>query len=60
LPIPRRGTAEVENDLVTAYCPAVARLTGLTDAQKRLRVERFAARVRQTIYADAAGRGHSS
>ncbi len=34
--------AALVNYLVTAYCPVVARLSGLSDAEKRSRVDRFA------------------
>ena len=34
--------AEIMNYLVTAYCPVVARLSGLGDAEKQSRVDRFA------------------
>ena len=34
--------AEIMNYLVAAYCPVVARLSGLGDAEKQSRVDRFA------------------
>ena len=34
--------AALVNYLVTAYCPVVTRLSGLSDAEKRSRVDRFA------------------
>lgn len=37
--------------LIAAYCPTVAALPQLTDAQKNMRVTRFAARVTRTVYA---------
>ncbi len=41
--------AELVNYLVTAYCPVVARLSGLSDAEKRSRVDRFATQVSHVI-----------
>ena len=41
--------AELMNYLVTAYCPVVARLSGLSDAEKRSRVDRFATQVSHVI-----------
>ncbi len=34
--------AEIENYLVTAYCPAAAKLNGLSLAERKARVEQFA------------------
>jgi len=46
---PGAGDAELVNYLVTAYCPVVARLSGLGDAERTARVDRFAGQVRQAI-----------
>ena len=42
---PGVGDAEIENYMVTAYCPVVARLTGLSGAEKQARVSRFLSQV---------------
>ena len=42
--------AEIENYLVTAYCPAVARLDGLSVAEQRRRVELFAREVSAAVH----------
>ncbi len=42
---PGVGDAELENCMVTAYCPVVARLTGLSGAEKQARVSRFLSQV---------------
>lgn len=36
------GDAEIENYLVTAYCPAAAKLNGLSLAERQARVDQFA------------------
>ena len=41
--------AEIVNYLVTAYCPVVARLSGLSDAEKTARVDRFASQVSRLV-----------
>ena len=41
--------AEIMNYLVTAYCPVVAQLSGLGDAEKRSRVDRFAEQAGQVV-----------
>ncbi|MFG1341421.1 hypothetical protein [Xanthobacter autotrophicus] len=41
----------VIDNLIAAYCPVVAAQSGLTDAQKTVRVTRFAARITRTVYA---------
>ena len=40
---------EIMNYLVTAYCPAVARLSGLSDAEKQSRVDQFASQAGQVV-----------
>jgi hypothetical protein len=52
--------AELSNYLVTAYCPVVARLTGLDGAEKQARIDNFARRTRQMIYADRQAQPASS
>jgi hypothetical protein len=42
---PQASDAELANYLIGAYCPAVASMSGLSDAQKTARVEHFAATV---------------
>ena len=46
--------AEIANYLITAYCPAVARLAGLSDAEKGANLEQFEARITRTIYSERA------
>lgn len=41
--------AEIMNYLVTAYCPVVAQLSGLGDAEKQSRVDRFAEQAGQVL-----------
>ncbi len=41
--------AELVNYLLTAYCPAVARLSGLSDAEQQARADRFARQIRAMI-----------
>jgi len=41
---------ELVNCLVTAYCPVVKSLTGLSDSEKRARMDAFAGRVAQAAY----------
>ena len=41
---------EVENYLVAAYCPEVARLNGLGSAEQRSRVDRFALQAEAAIH----------
>lgn len=50
---PAVQNAEVANYLTTAYCPAVARLSGLSDAEKQQRVDRFASQIMQIVYSKA-------
>lgn len=42
--------AELENYLVTSYCPVVAKLNGLSEADQRSRVDRFAHQASTVIY----------
>jgi hypothetical protein len=44
------GNGAIVDSLVAAYCPAVERDSALTEAQKRAKVRRFAARVARTVY----------
>lgn len=41
--------AELVNYLVTAYCPGVARLSGLGDAEKKARTDRFASQAVRAV-----------
>ena len=41
--------AELVNYLVTAYCPVVGRLSGLSDAERKSRVDRFATQVSHVV-----------
>ncbi len=45
--------AEVANYLLTAYCPAIARLSGLSEAEKQQRLDRFASHMRLIVYSQA-------
>lgn len=42
--------AEIENYLVTAYCPVADKLTGLSRAERQARVDRFAHQASSVIY----------
>jgi hypothetical protein len=44
------ANAEILNHLMAAYCPAVARLSGLGDAEKRGRMQRAGNQFRAVIY----------
>ena len=50
---PNVADAEVSNYLIAAYCPVVAKLSGLGDAEKQARVDRFASEVRTAGYSQA-------
>ena len=47
---PGTTDAEIENYLVTAYCPTVAKLAGLSVADQQTRVDQFARQARLTLY----------
>jgi hypothetical protein len=47
---PSAGSAEIANYLITAYCPGVAKATGLDDAQKAARVQAFSKAVLAVLY----------
>jgi hypothetical protein len=47
---PNAQAAELTNYLITAYCPTVKKLSGLTDAEKTARVRAFADRVLKLLY----------
>ena len=49
---PGVANAEVLNYLVAAYCPTVARLSGLGDARKRARMNRASSQIRAAIYSE--------
>jgi hypothetical protein len=42
---PQAGSAEIVNYLLTAYCPLVKEESGLSDREKRERMDRFSAQV---------------
>lgn len=48
---PGVSDAELENYLVAAYCPQVARLNGLGPAEQRSRVQRFSRQVETVLHA---------
>jgi hypothetical protein len=47
---PDASGGELVNYLVTAYCPVVNRLTGLSDGEKRARMDAFAGQVGRAAY----------
>ena len=47
---PGVSDAEIENYLVTAYCPVTARLNGLSVAERRARVDQFAHQASVAVY----------
>lgn len=47
---PGVSDAEIENYLVTAYCPVAARLNGLSVAEQRARVDQFAHQASVAVY----------
>lgn len=47
---PGAANAEIENYLVTAYCPAIAKLDGLSVAERQARVDQFAHQASLAIY----------
>jgi hypothetical protein len=47
---PNAPGGEVVNYLVTAYCPVVNRLDGLSDNEKQARIEAFTSQVVQAAY----------
>ena len=46
---PNATSTDIVNYLETAYCPLVARETGLSDAEKRARTDRFSSQVEQIL-----------
>jgi hypothetical protein len=42
--------AEIENYLVTAYCPEAAQLNGLSVAERKARIDRFAHQASVAVY----------
>ena len=42
---PQAGSAEIVNYLLTAYCPIVKEESGLSDREKRERMDRFSTQV---------------
>ncbi len=47
---PGVSNAEIENYLITAYCPVVAKLNGLSLAEQRARVNRFSHQASVAVY----------
>jgi hypothetical protein len=47
---PGVGDAEIENYLVTAYCPVAAKLNGLSVAEQQARVDQFAHQASVAVY----------
>ena len=47
---PNAEPAELDNYLITAYCPTVQNLPSLTDAEKTAKVKAFADRVLKLLY----------
>jgi len=47
---PNVPTGELVNYLVTAYCPVVNRLTGLSNGEKQARLSAFVSQVVQAAY----------
>lgn len=56
---PGVGDAEVSNYLMRAYCPIIAQLSGLSDAEMRARMQRFGSEIRAAIYSEAEPRPRS-
>jgi len=46
---PEADNAELANYIVTAYCPVVDRLTGLSESEKKARLDQFVAQLMQKI-----------
>jgi hypothetical protein len=42
---PQAGSAEIVNYLLTAYCPLVKEESGLSDREKRERMDRFSTQI---------------
>jgi hypothetical protein len=47
---PNVPAGDLVNYLVTAYCPTVNNLTGLSDGEKQAKMDAFASRVAQAAY----------
>ncbi len=47
---PGVSDAEIENYLVAAYCPVVAKLNGLSVAERKARIDRFAHQASVAVY----------
>ncbi len=47
---PQAENAELVNYIVTAYCPVVDRLTGLSESEKKARLDQFVVQLMQEIY----------
>lgn len=47
---PNVENAELANYVIAAYCPTVASLSGLSDAQKKSRMDAFVSQLMQSLY----------
>ena len=47
---PNAENAELANYIVSAYCPVVHRLIGLSEAEKKARLDQFVRQLMQNIY----------
>lgn len=47
---PNAPTGDLVNYLVTAYCPTINKLTGLSDSEKQAKLDAFASQVTQAAY----------
>jgi hypothetical protein len=47
---PHAENAELVNYIVTAYCPVVDRLTGLSEPEKKAKMDNFVMQLMQKIY----------
>ncbi len=56
---PAVQNAEIRNYLITAYCPAVAQLSGLNDATKRARISQFVTDIDHVMQAGTMTDGSS-
>lgn len=52
---PQVRNPEIMNYLVTAYCPDLSRLTGLSDGEKDWRMRTFLTQASRTVYSAGAG-----
>jgi hypothetical protein len=52
---PNAATGDLVNYLITAYCPSVNSLTGLSDSEKQARLSAFVSQVVQAAYSQTEG-----